>query len=73
MLCTTQPKFASGTSWEFSLNERLLWYWRSRDRDTGLIIEQAGDFRTLFACVKDAERHGYRLPLDIDAWYGIPV
>ena len=61
------------TNWEFSLNERAKWYWRSIDRDTGLVAHQAGDFPTLFSCVKDAERNGYRLPLDHESWYGIPV
>jgi hypothetical protein len=73
MVYANATSSAYSQNWEFSLNERLTWYWRSRDRDTGLVIQQAGDFQTLFACVKDAERNGYRLPLEQEAWYGIPV
>ena len=64
---------AYATNWEFRLNDRLAWYWRALDRDSGRVLEPPGEFPTLFACVKDAERHGYRMPLDRDAWYGIPV
>ena len=71
MLCTSAGKIS--TTWEFSLNERGTWYWRAIDRDTGVVIHQTGDFQTLFACVKDAERNGYRLPLEQATWHGIPV
>jgi len=70
---TSQTHTTSSTDWEFSFNDRLTWSWRSIDRDSGLMVEQAGDFRSLFDCVKDAERRGYRLPLEHESWYAIPV
>ena len=57
-------------TWEFRMNERSAWYWRSLDHESGTVVEEApADFSTLFACVKDAERHGYALPAPCEGWY----
>lgn len=60
-------------NWEFRVNEREAWYWRVSDEQNGRVEQAQHDFGTLFACVRDAERHGYAMPCARDAWYGVPV
>ena len=56
--------------WEFRLKNEAAWYWRAVDRESGVVLEADDEFATLFACVKDAERHGYYVPVQCDAWFG---
>ena len=55
--------------WEFRLKNEAAWYWRTVDRASGTVQEAEQEFATLFACVKDAERHGYHVPGRREAWY----
>jgi len=42
------------------------WTWRCIDPETGSIIKLCPNtFETLYACVKDAERHGYKSPAEL--------
>jgi len=46
--------------WVFS-GAREGWYWRATDIVSGAFVGHAQScFATLFHCVRDAERHGYR-------------
>jgi hypothetical protein len=39
------------------------WSWRCLQRDTGSVLKLShATFETLYACVKDAEKHGYVSP-----------
>jgi hypothetical protein len=39
------------------------WTWRCVDAETGSILKLSPNtFETLYACVKDAEKHGYKAP-----------
>ena len=49
--------------WHFKLNETSAWIWERVDEDTAMVMERCNaDFSTLFLCVRDAEKHGYRVP-----------
>ena len=56
--------------WEFRLKDESAWYWRVIDRVNGNVEQAHNEFPTLYACVKDAEAHGYHVPCQREAWYG---
>ena len=59
--------------WEFRLKNEAAWYWRAIDRSSGSVQEAEQEFPTLFACVKDAEQHGYHVPGQREAWFAASV
>ena len=49
-------------NWEFRLNELGTWYWHCVEPANETVLERSEhDFSTLFLCVRDAEKHGYKL------------
>jgi hypothetical protein len=50
------------SNWEFRLNEQAAWCWRCVLPDNETIVDYSErDFTTAYLCVRDAEKHGYRV------------